>query len=250
MKKLSKPGVIGSLLITVAWSVSAQRPTKPRQLERQKLPQIDIRQSYERAQLDGAKVTIYQVTSEGKMVTVSPGQVFKKDDQIKARIETNFDANVYVVNLTPGGKHWLLFPKEKYRVNKIRAGQSANVPFVGNFLFDEEPGLELILVVMSRGPVPFLEAALDRAPPNTRDLLLDDKTVRMLERLNGTKRRPNIGGIATQAKSQKSGALKTRMLTLVRRNEASILVVSDVQRGSTRLQSGEVSIFEIRLNHQ
>lgn len=235
-----------SIVLTLSGTSLGQRRSK-RQLVRIKNPGEEVKQSYERRQADGLKVTIYQVQANG-MQPVHPGQSFTNGDRIKVRFESNFDGYIYVINVTPGGETRLLFPWPTSRRNHVRAGQVYDVPSNADLRFNEEPGLEVLQIVMSRSQVYFLEAILDDAPLRARNILLDKGAVKKLANLAGKPRRLQGSGIATQTKSKRSEGLQTRILRLEPRKEGSIVVLES-GKGSTRLGPGEISIFEIRLNH-
>ncbi len=238
-----------ALALLVAFCVTSIRAQRggTRRLDRNKNPSEEVRQSYERRQVDGLKITIYQPGSNG-LRPVHPGQSFTNGDRIKVRFESNFDGYIYVVNLTPGGETRLLFPWPSSRRNHVRAGQAYDIPNAGEFRFNNEPGLEVLQIVMSRSQVYFLEEILDRAPLKARNILLDKEVVKKLMNLAGKPRRLKGSGIATQTESKRTEGLQTRILTLESRKEGSIVVLAGA-KGPARFGPGEVSIFEIRLNH-
>lgn len=218
-----------------------------RQLERISNSGEEVRKNYERRQADGLKVTIYQLVSNG-LRPVNPGQSFTSGDRIKVKFQSNFDGYVYVINLTPAGERRLLFPRPSSRHNIVRAGQAYDIPPSGEFRFDEDPGLEVLQIVMSRSQVYFLEAILDRASLKATNLSLDKVARNSLGNLGGKPTRLKGSGIATQSEPKRTAGLQTRMLTLESRKEGSILILSG-PKGTNRFGPGEISVFEIRLNH-
>lgn len=219
-----------------------------RQLERTKNASDDLRQSYERCQADGIKVTIYQLRGN-KFLPVNPGQSFKTGDRIKVKLQSNFDGYVYVTNLTPAGEKRLLFPQPASRHNNVRAGQVYDIPPATEFSFNEETGLEVLQVVMSRSQISFLEGALDRTSLKAATVPLNGEAAKSLDRLTGKPTRLRGSGIATETAEKRKSGLQTRTLTLDSRTEGSILVLAGGKGTLKRFAPGEISMFEIRLNH-
>lgn len=247
--KMSKSSAVALAVFVAFCAASTIRAQKDgrRQLERTKNPGEEVRQSYERRQVDGLKVTIYQLGSNG-LRPVNPGQSFTSGDRIKVKFQSNFDGYIYVINLTLGGERRLLFPRPLSRRNNVRAGQAYDIPSSGEFRFDENPGLEVLQVVMSRSQVYFLEAILDRAPLKATILPLDKVALKSVGNLTGKPTRLKGSGIATQTQPKRTAGLQTRILTLESRKEGSILILSGA-KGTNRFGPGEISVFEIRLNH-
>jgi hypothetical protein len=222
---------------------------RTRKLERKKEPANEVPQKFELGEADGLKLIIYQKTAGG-MVAVSPEKSFRSGDRFKLNLQSNFDGFVYVVNTTPGGENWLLFPRKQSRGNNVRAGNSFSLPAASEFRFNDEAGIEVLQIVMSRSPIPFLETALDRAPASASQVLLNKAAAVALEQLAGKSTRLKSGGISVKAAAAapKSG-WKTRKLTLDRKEQKTIVVVSGQTGKQSRFQPGELSIIEIRLKH-
>ena len=236
------------IALFVQLAIGAQKG-QTRKLERVKNPNPgeEVRQSYEQRQADGLKVTIHQLGPSGPRA-VHPGESFTNGDRIKVKFESNFDGYIYVINVTPGGETKLLFPWPTSRRNHVRAGQVYDIPASGEFRFNQEAGLEVLQIVMSKSQVYFLEAALDRAPSKARNIPIGKDAGKLLEKLTGKPKRLKGSGIAPQTESKQSAGLQTRILKLEPRKEGSILVLSGA-KGSNRFGPGEISLFEVRLNH-
>ena len=234
------------LALGVPSTLPAQKDST-RQLARIKSSGEEVRQSYERRDADGLKVTVYQVRTNG-LFPVNSGQLFTSGDRVKVKFQSNFDGYIYVINLTPSGERRLLFPRPLSRRNSVGAGQTYDIPPSGEFQFDKDPGLEVLQIVMSRSQVSFLEAILDRASQKAGNLPLDRVALNSLRDLTGKPARIQGSGIATQTQKKRTAGLQTRILTLDSRKEGSILVLSGA-KGTNRFGPGEISVFEIRLNH-
>ncbi len=246
MSQLKAAALACLIAVWIVPAVEGQSESR-RQLDRTKNLSEEIRQSYERHQADGLKITIYQLVSN-QMRPVNPGQSFTAGDRIKIKFESNFDGYVYVINVTPTGERRLLFPRPSSRRNQVRASQQYDIPTSGEFLFDKDPGLEVLQILMSRSQVYFLEAILDRGSLKSTHVPLDKGALRSLRNLTGSPTRLKGSGIATEIKSKRTAGLQTRILTLEPRREGSILVLASA-KGTSRFAPGELSVFEIRLNH-
>lgn len=246
MNESSRVALTLLLTLCLTSTLHAQK-NNTRQLERVKSPGEEIRQSYERRQADGLKVMVYQLRAN-KSFPVNPEQSFTSGDRVRVRLQSNFDGYIYVINLTAKGERRLLFPRPLSRRNSVGAGQTYDLPPSGEFRFDEEPGLEVLQIMMSRSQVLFLEAILDRAPLTAKNLVLDRVTLQLLRNLTGKSTPLQASGIATQERPRRGSGLQTRILKLDSRKEGSVLILS-AAKGANRFGPGEISLFEIRLNH-
>lgn len=242
------------LMLCLAGSFLGQKTAPPknkretvRELERANNAK-EVRQSYEQNAADGMHVIIYQYLTN-EIVAVDPRKAFKSGDRFRLRLQSNFNGYVYVVNVTPGGEKRLLFPRGQSRGNNVRAGQFYYVPAANEFQFNDEPGLEVLQILMSRSRVSFLDAVLDRAPKKASYIALDSTVIKSLESLAGKPARLKSGGITTKAAPGSGSGTKTRMLILDRKKESTFLIVAGDKELPSRFQPGEVSVFEIRLNH-
>ncbi|MEJ7615593.1 MAG: DUF4384 domain-containing protein [Pyrinomonadaceae bacterium] len=212
----------------------------------------EIRQSFQRRQSDGMKLAVYSLNNR-KYVPVDPGQKFKEGDRIKIKFESNFDGHVYVINVTPSGERRFLFPFPS-KNNRVRAGQSYDIPRSGEYAFDDEKGVEVIQVVMSRSQIALLDTALDLCLKNSSNVL-DASTVKFIEILTGKASREKRGGVFTYGAEGRGRArkqdqtIRQRGLSLAKGKDDTILTLSHPQGVPSVLKPGEASIFEVRLNH-
>lgn len=80
---------------------------------------------------------------------------FKSGDSIRLHLRSNTDAYAYIV-LAEGsrGEQSVLFPDERHTDNnRIKAGADYILPADGFLTFDENPGTEKLLILISRKPV-------------------------------------------------------------------------------------------------
>src|SRR5215467_5542967 len=202
-----------------------------------------IQASYDDGKVDGMRVVVLR-NDAGKFVPVDPSRQFKKDDQIKIAFEGNFDGYVYIVNVTPHGKKKVLFPHGDMRNNMITAHQRYELPTGGVMFFDEEKGLEVLQVIMSRGPI----ALYDQAVKNSGGILGDTAPSAAAELAMNAK----SGVVVPQEKSVGVPGVRSRDLKLAPASEndekGTTLIENREKNGkSTRLEKGDVAMFEIRL---
>ncbi len=234
--------------LCLAVPLAAQRRQRTRKLERTNTVIKEVQQTFEQGEADGLRVVIYQVSANG-IIAVDPRKQFKSGDRFKLNLKSNFDGYLYVINVTPDGKYNLLFPLARSRRNTIRADQSYYVPAANDFEFKDTQGLEVLQILMSRSPVSFLETILDGSSKKANYIPLDDSAKKTLQQLAGKSSRLKPNGILTFAPSSPKSGLQTRLLTLDRKKDTTFLVVSGGKGTPARFRSGEVSMFEIRLNH-
>jgi len=204
-----------------------------------------IQASYDDGKVDGMRVVVLRGEG-GKFTPVDPSRQFKKDDQIKIAFEGNFDGYVYIINVTPRGKKKVLFPHGDMSNNMITAHQRYELPTGGVMYFDEEKGLEVLQVVMARAPIALYDDAVrraggvlgDTAPSAAAELAMSGKT----------------GVVIPQDKSPGVPGVRSRGLELAPASDndekGSTLIANPEKNGkSTRLEKGDVAMFEIRLRH-
>ncbi|HKF56031.1 MAG TPA: DUF4384 domain-containing protein [Blastocatellia bacterium] len=204
-----------------------------------------IQASYDDGKVDGMRVVVLR-NDAGKFIPVDPSRQFKKDDQIKIAFEGNFDGYVYIVNVTPHGKKKVLFPHGEMSNNMITAHQRYELPTGGVMFFDEEKGLEVLQVIMAREPIALYDDAVkrsggvlgDSAPSAAAELSMNAKT----------------GVVIPPDKAVGVPGVRSRGLELAPASDndekGTTLIANPEKTGkSTRLEKGDVAMFEIRLRH-
>jgi len=108
----------------------------------------------------------YQVLIErdGELHTEDPNRLFHSGESFRLKIESNINANLYLVAEDPStGERQLLFPNYKFQrgVERVKPFSSVVVPPLGQpaFTFDNRPGEERIVVICSRDEIPALQLA-------------------------------------------------------------------------------------------
>ncbi|HYE71903.1 MAG TPA: DUF4384 domain-containing protein [Blastocatellia bacterium] len=209
---------------------------------------------------DGLEIKV--LTDKGAIV--SPSQEFKAGDAIRIRFQSNFKGFVYFVNVTPGGATRVIYNRE---VESDRVYDMPAPPAV--IAFDKEKGTEILKVVMSHDRITIYEDAL-----RTSNGELGKSAQSVAEELKGadakkqSKQQGKNGKVSEQvgivqpkeaapgrcrglALAIEGQEMRCRGLVLAtgkeNRNEGSVVAISDAK--GTKLKTGEVAVFEIRLKH-
>ena len=108
--------------------------------------------------------TTIELDRGGQKTNVLPDYEFKSGDKVRIIYTTNIDAYVYWMSQGTSGQYFMLFPNEKAGTdNWVKKNQEHTIPVTGTFKFDETPGVEKILLIMSPVKVPELEKAAQEA---------------------------------------------------------------------------------------
>ena len=118
------------------------------------------------------------VGADGGKRRVSADHVFHSGDRIKLNLRTNRPGYLYLLNTGSSGQTHLLFPNPASGAgtNAVKANLTYEVPVGASIRFDNTPGEETLLIMLS--PEPMTDVA-PAAPPRTATLSSDDAT-RML----------------------------------------------------------------------
>jgi hypothetical protein len=233
--------------------------------------------NFEAGKIDGMRILISK-TVEGKPVAVDPSTSFKQGDAVRVSFTSNFNGYVYIVNVMPSGKKRVLFPyktgADKRTSNMVRASQTYNYPESDDFVFDEETGTEILQVIMSREPIPYLDGAVKNPDGD-----LGDSASSAAAELQGKASKQGDesgkgsegGGIVTDDVAvvlPKNGpdGVQTRDIRRVtvaagpprsavlakgkhKVDKGSVVAIPDEAGKSGKLKSGDLAVFEIRLKH-
>jgi hypothetical protein len=236
--------------------------------------------------IDGMQVSVLK-RAGAKKVQVEPDTAFKQGDEIWVSFASNFDGYVYIVNVMPDGQKRVLFPyqtgTDEQTSNVVRADQRYVLPKGDAFAFDEHPGTEILQVIMSRDPVPFLDAAVKN--PNGD---LGETASSAAAELQGraAKHPHKAGNASSSGKAEQGGGIVTedvaivmpanesdevrtrdiRRVTVVKSaatakapapatakhrvdRKGSLVAIPDEPGKSGKLKQGDLAVFEIRLRH-
>jgi hypothetical protein len=93
-----------------------------------------------------------EVNRAGQVFKVSNKHAFKSGDKIRIHVKTNIDAFAYVL-LREGssGEQSVLFPDPRFHDNnRLKASSDCAVPQEGFLTFDQTPGTEKLILLISR----------------------------------------------------------------------------------------------------
>lgn len=231
-----------SLVATTAMAVVALAALP--QGKDQEVLERAIRQKYASGEDQGLNVLVYRIEN-GQQNPINPANyTFKKRDQIRIEFQSNFDGYVYFINIPPKGEKVVFYPDVKFKDNSnvIRARQRYILPREGIFEFEEDqPGMEVIQVVMARQPVAFLEDAVR----NSNGVVASTASGAASELMDISS---SSGGFVVENPIKvvpDKEAVLTRSVRLAppkdKDKEGAVVTVPD------KLNPGEVAIFEIRL---
>jgi hypothetical protein len=194
---------------------------------------------------DAMSILVLKVV-DGTLVPVNPSNEFKAGDQIKIQFRSNFEGYIYVVNIEPNGKRKLLFPDADTPNNAVSPAERYDIPpGTGAIEFDKEVGTEVLQVIMSRGRIPYLDAAL-KEPGQ----YLSNSAASVAAELSG-----GIAKKVTPVVPPGDGANKVRSRDIIlapgkdKDTEGSVVAIPDTGGGG-KLKPGEIAPFEIRLKHR
>jgi hypothetical protein len=240
---------LGALLAANLSASSAQGKSKAKQ------EPMRARAMFVGKKADGLEV---KLTNE-KGELVDPGKSFKHGDRIRVSFESNFKGYVYFVNVSPGGVTKVIYNRE------IEADQSYDLPSKPYAIeFDKEPGTEILKVVLSYERIKPYEDALKssdgelgKSATNVAEELADTSSAKGGKKGTGKPEGEPVGIVASPCGRERGLVLasgqeaRCRGLVLASgnktKNEGSVVAISDKQ--GTKLNTGEVAVFELRLKH-
>ncbi len=104
--------------------------------------------------------TTVVLTRDGNTSTVVPNTEFKSGDKVKLVFTPNIDGYVYWLAKGTTGSYTMLFPNPKSGAdNSVKKNEEYTVPSKGVFKFDDNPGNEELLCILSADKLPDLDAA-------------------------------------------------------------------------------------------
>ena len=121
----------------------------------------------------GLSYWVELVANDGQKKRVTTDYVFKGGDRIKLHVQSNRNGYLYLMNIGSTGRTHMLFPNPAMGVgsNAMRANLDYEVPYSSYIRFDENPGEERLLVMLS--PTPMGDIA-PTAEPRTATLTAED----------------------------------------------------------------------------
>lgn len=111
------------------------------------------------SQTIGVKATVV-LERDGQKSTVTPSHEFKSGDKVKLVFTPNTDGYVYWLAKGTSGNYTMLFPNPKSGMdNTVKRNNEYTVPAKGSFKFDDTPGNEELLCILSTEKLPDLDQA-------------------------------------------------------------------------------------------
>ena len=196
---------------------------------------------------------------------VSPSQEFKKDDELRVVIESNFQGYVYIIDVEKsqsGEKVLLLYPNPRATDNSIKPG--AALPLV--VTFDANPATETMQVIVAHDPISYLDSATKSNCSQSEnrcelDRQAAERVSALLRNTPSSASGSEKGGVYARRPStrppradQSVSEVRTRDIILAagkdKDDAASTYVAIPVKGGTQpRLKSQEAFLFEIKLKH-
>ncbi|MDE5832638.1 MAG: DUF4384 domain-containing protein [Desulfovibrio sp.] len=148
-----------SLALILAWGGDAFGARTTRDLVFEDDDEAATQQESSGAQTIAAKATVV-LERDGKTSTVAPNHEFKSGDKVKLVFTPNVDGYVYWLAKGSSGEYSMLFPNAKAGMdNAVKRNAEYTVPVKGGFRFDDTPGNEELLCILSPEKMPDLDKA-------------------------------------------------------------------------------------------
>lgn len=192
----------------------------------------------------------------GKVQNVSNKFAFKSGDKIRIHVKSNIDGYAYVMLLEGSrGEHSVLFPDSHFHDNnKVRSNHDIPIPAEGYLAFDQNPGTEKLVLLLSRTQLDAAKYIADKArtrvqiaalPNGSKDLIPGSVVLAYADQdSNGA----NTGQSSAQSTTASSNSVdKQDSNKLVANNENS-----DNPAVTTLIQKNpeEVLAVDVALMHQ
>lgn len=159
-----------SLLVTTLLLISAHNAMArtTRDLVFEDSDDATMTQKVDASKIPNAQILVIKATLElnrnGQISTVLPTHEFVSGDKVRIVYTPNTDGYVYWLAKGSSGSYSILFPSVQAGTdNKVNKNQEYTIPAKGTFRFDDKPGQEELLCVLSAQPVPELEQAVAEA---------------------------------------------------------------------------------------
>jgi hypothetical protein len=156
----------------VVKNTGSQAKAAPSSLRRKSSTPVKSSNAATPTGMPGTKVVI-ELLRNGVSSRVSPNEIFRSGDQIRLRLQTNFQGYISLVNVGSSGKIKHLYP-EKGKTREVFPSRDFMVPESGAWIkFDDTPGVELLMVVISSEPLEELDDGYQEArEAGSRDLTM------------------------------------------------------------------------------
>ena len=154
--------IVAMMAMVATTAFAAERMTRDLVFEDEEQP-LAAEAAAEEAGMEEATVisirTTLELERDGQITQVLPSEQFQSGDRVKFVYMTNTDGYVYWLMEGSTGNYDMLFPSERAGMdNFVSMNTEYTIPTSGAFRFDENPGIEKILVILSKEKLPELEA--------------------------------------------------------------------------------------------
>lgn len=161
-----------------ALNAEAARQTRDLVFEEEEVPAAAEEAKIPDAQVVAVKATI-ELNRNGQISTVSPSHEFKSGDRVKLVYTSNIDGYAYWMAKGSSGALTVLFPSVQAGVdNKVTRNTEYTVPVKGTFKFDDTPGEEELLCVISPERIPELDKIIAE---NSKGVIPAENAVQIAE---------------------------------------------------------------------
>lgn len=161
MKRYAFWLIVGALLTVWANDSWAARTTRDLVFEDEEPEQTQALES------SGKQATALKTTMllkrDGVTNTVLPTHEFQSGDSVKLVFTPNIDGYVYWLAKGSSGAYSVLFPSKADTDNAIKRNQEYTIPRKGVFRFDDTPGKEELLCILSAERLPDMDKAIAEA---------------------------------------------------------------------------------------
>lgn len=164
---MKKQILCASLAILLAWGSDAfSRTTRDLVFDDDEAPAASEDSA---TQTLGIKTTVV-LERDGQKSTVSPSHEFKSGDKVKLVFTPSADGYVYWLAKGTSGSYSMLYPNAKTGMdNTVKRNTEYTVPLKGSFRFDDTPGNEELLCILSTEKLNDLDKAASEQFKNASD---------------------------------------------------------------------------------
>jgi len=100
----------------------------------------------------GIAYWIERQATDGKVARTSTSREFRTGERVRLQIKPNKGGYLYVINIGSTGSSTVLYPRAGEE-NAVIANETYSVPGRGFMRFDDNPGVETLLVIVSSKPL-------------------------------------------------------------------------------------------------
>lgn len=135
----------------IAVSAEPSRPSSPA-AETKRSPPRPVASRSNTEKYLGVSYWVELTGRDGQTLRVTPSRTFYSGDRIKLKLRSNQRGYLYLLNRGSTGRYSVLFPYAG-KNNLVQAHTTYTVPQHEHIVFDENPGEEILRIVMSSEPL-------------------------------------------------------------------------------------------------